>query len=164
MEKELLAIKTEEQLTFVEARRRINELFPNMKTTYATAVRIPPVPCPQPPTLHTSQPATLQTSNSATMQNSKPVTLQTSQSATLLNSEQDISRNSQLEACQHSQPTTSQISPPEDPMKSHQTAIPDDNSDSPLCGPSLPPLVPNYASPTSGEAYRDRRLTTNFEL
>ena len=22
----------------------------------------------------------------------------------------------------------------------------------------------NYASPTSGEAYRDRRLTTNFEL
>ena len=26
------------------------------------------------------------------------------------------------------------------------------------------PLWTNYASPTSGEAYRDRRLTTNFEL
>ena len=25
-------------------------------------------------------------------------------------------------------------------------------------------MVVNYASPTSGEAYRDRRLTTNFEL
>ena len=25
-------------------------------------------------------------------------------------------------------------------------------------------LTPNYASPSSGEAYRDRRLTTNFEL
>ena len=102
MEKELLAIKTKEQLTFAEPRRRINELFPNMKTTYATAVRTPPVPCPQPATLQTSQPATLQTSHSATMQNSKPVTLQTSQSATLLNSQPDISRNSQLEACQHS--------------------------------------------------------------
>ena len=48
MEKELLAIKTKEQLTFAEARRRINKLFPNMKTTYGTAVRTPPVPCPQP--------------------------------------------------------------------------------------------------------------------
>ena len=28
----------------------------------------------------------------------------------------------------------------------------------------LPPLQINYASPTSGEAYRDRRLTTNFEF
>ena len=27
-----------------------------------------------------------------------------------------------------------------------------------------PALDNNYASPTSGEAYRDRRLTTNFEL
>ena len=59
MEKELLAIKTKEQLTFAEARRRINELFPNMKTTYAAAVRTPPVSCPQPATLQTSQPATL---------------------------------------------------------------------------------------------------------
>ena len=25
-------------------------------------------------------------------------------------------------------------------------------------------LTPIYASPTSGEAYRDQRLTTNFEL
>ena len=39
MKKELLAIKTKEQLNFAESRRRINELFPNMKTTYATAVR-----------------------------------------------------------------------------------------------------------------------------
>ena len=60
MEKELLAVKTKEQLTFAEARRRINELFPNMKTTYAAAVRTPPVPCPQPATLQTSQPATFQ--------------------------------------------------------------------------------------------------------
>ena len=27
-----------------------------------------------------------------------------------------------------------------------------------------PPLHSIYASPTSGEAYRDRRLTTNFEF
>ena len=91
------------------------------------------------------------------MQNSKPVTLQTSQSATLLNSQPDISRNSQPEACKHSQPTTSQNSPPEDPMKSHQIAIPDDNSDSPLCGPSLPSLVPHYSSPRTETSYLPSR-------
>ena len=35
----------------------------------------------------------------------------------------------------------------------------------PIPSPHLQMAPPaNYASPTSGEAYRDRRLTTNFEL
>ena len=33
----------------------------------------------------------------------------------------------------------------------------------PFC-PALKQRCGNYASPTSGEAYRDRQLTTNFEL
>ena len=98
MEKELLAIKTKEQLIFAEGRRRINELFPNMKTTYAAAVRTTPNSCPQPATLQNSQPTTLQNSKPATLQNSQPATLQNSQPATLQNSLPDASRNSQLEA------------------------------------------------------------------
>ena len=42
-------------------------------------------------------------------------------------------------------------------MKSHQTAIPDDNSDSPLCGTSLPTLVPNYSSPRRETSYSPSR-------
>ena len=118
MEKELLAVKTKEQLTFAEARRRINELFPNRKTTYAAAVRTPPVSCPQPATLQTSQPttlqtsqpATLQTSHSATMQTSKPATLQTSQPATLQTSHSATMQTSKPATLQTSQPATLQTS------------------------------------------------------
>ena len=42
-------------------------------------------------------------------------------------------------------------------MKSHQSAIQHDNSDSQLCGPSLPSLVLNYASPRRETSYSPGR-------
>ena len=42
-------------------------------------------------------------------------------------------------------------------MMSHQAAIPDDNSDSLLCGTSLPTLVPYYSSPLRETSYSPSR-------